>query len=69
MGKDAIVSVPTAELNMTAKGLQSSSEMINIHFVPVPDEALLEVQEVLKKYPSYMAKVNEALRKLANKGS
>lgn len=61
MGKDVTIEVPTAHLEMKAHNVEPKGQKSTMHFVPVPDEALAEVLEVLKKYEPQILKFNELL--------
>ena len=63
MGKDAIIQVPTAHLEIRGKKPEVQTQEATMHLVPVPKEALAEVQEVLKKYKHQMDRFNELLKK------
>jgi len=63
MSKDAIIQVPCAHLEMRAVPPEGETEKATLHFVPVPEEALAEVQEVLKKYQPQIDKFTELLNK------
>lgn len=63
MSKDAIIEIPCAHLEMRAVPPEEETEKVTLHFVPVPAEALAEVQEVLKKYQPQMERFNELLSK------
>ena len=65
MGKDVNVEVPCAHLEFKAHNPEATGERAVIHFIPVPAEALAEVQEVLKKYKPQLDKFNELLAKVA----
>jgi len=63
MGKDVIIKVPTARMEFKANKPEDELEWSTMHFIPVPAEALAEVQEVLKKYKPQMDRFNELLKK------
>jgi len=63
MGKDVLIKVPTAHYEMRACAPGVETQEATLHLVPVPAEALAEVQEVLKKYKPQMDRFNELLSK------
>lgn len=70
MGKDVFIDVPCAHYELRAHppevkdGKQGLFEKATIHLVVVPEEALAEVQEVLKKYQPQVLRFNELLNKV-----
>ena len=64
MGKDVTIEAPCAHMVIQGKAPDDGhKETATIHLVPVPSEALTEVQEILKKYQPQMEKFNEILKK------
>lgn len=63
MGKDVLIEVPCAHYEMRAIAPEVETEKATLHFVPVPEEALAEVQEVLKKYQPQLDKFMRLLKK------
>lgn len=64
MVKNVTIKVPTARLEMKAKTPKPNGEQATIHLVPVPAEALAEVQEVLKKYQPQLDKFARLLNEV-----
>jgi len=62
MGKDVFIDVPCLKLDLTPHSPEPQPTL-KLHLVPVPEEALAEVQEVLKKYQGELVKFNEAMKK------
>jgi len=59
--KDVNIEVPCLELEF--KPHTPNQNLLTLHLVAVPGDALPEVQEVLKKYQASFDKINEALKK------
>ena len=66
MVKNVVIKPPPARMVIGAKTPQG--EQATIHFVPVPTEALAEVQEVLKKYQPQMEKFSQLLQQAQKEG-
>lgn len=70
MSKDAIIDVPCLKLDLTPKAPGAEIKLgpeLKMHFVPVPEAALAEVQAVLKKYEAEFAEFNAVVKKAQNK--
>jgi len=63
MGKDVNIEVPCLNLDLTPR-VPEGRPVLKLHLVPVPENALAEVQEVLKKYQPEFEKFNEAMKKV-----
>lgn len=63
MSKDVVIKVPCAHYEMRACAPEAVTERATLHFVPVPEEALAEVQEILKKYQPQIDKFMRLLKK------
>jgi len=67
MGKDVFIEAPCAHMELRANPISENQEKATIHFIAVPEEALKEVQEVLKKYGPQVAKFNALFKKAVQK--
>ena len=65
MSKDAIIDIPCLQLDLTPRELGEVPKL-KLHLIPVPEEALVEVQEVLKKFQPEYDKLNKAFKKAQN---
>lgn len=63
MSKDVNIDVPCAHYELRAHPPTLDEEKITLHAVFVPEAALSEVQEVLKKYQAEFDKFSELLGK------
>jgi hypothetical protein len=69
MGKDVLIEVPTAHYELRAHPPEVNEQRVTLHFVVVPEEALAEVQEVLRKYQPQIDKFLSLYKKvLESKG-
>jgi len=63
MAKDVVVEVPCAHYELRALNPEVETQSATLHLVPVPHEALAEVQEILKKYQPQIDKFFKLLQK------